>query len=231
MCGRYTLSAPGELVAELFEVDAAPALAPRYNIAPGQDAPIVRAAAPGRRVEMARWGLVPAWASDSTVGNKAINARAESVAEKPSFRDSFAARRCLVPADGFYEWRAEGGRRKTPYHLRPAAGGVIAFAGLWDAWRARAAGEALETFAIVTTDASADLRELHDRMPAVLPPAAWAAWLAPDTAPGELQRLLRPAPEGFFLPRAVGTRVNSVDNDDPSCLDLDAQPRQLTLLG
>jgi putative SOS response-associated peptidase YedK len=231
MCGRYTLSAPAELVAELFELAEAPALAPRYNIAPGQDAPIVRAAAPGRRLEMARWGLVPAWARDPAVGSKSINARAESVAEKPSFRDSFAERRCLVPADGFYEWRAEGGRRKTPYHLRPAAGGLIAFAGLWDVWRAGAGDPALETFAIVTTDASEDLRDLHDRMPVVLPPASWTAWLAADTAPGDLQRLLRPAPARFFVPRPVSTRVNSVDNDDAACLAPDTQPRQMNLLG
>jgi putative SOS response-associated peptidase YedK len=231
MCGRYTLTAPGEVVAEILALESAPALAPRYNIAPGQEAPIVRAAAGARRLAMARWGLVPSWAGDPAVGNKSINARAESLAEKPSFRDSFAARRCLVPADGFYEWRSEGSRRKTPYHLRPAGDEVIAFAGLWDAWRMAPGDAALETFAIVTTDASPDLRDLHDRMPVVLPRAAWATWLSLDSEAEALQRLLRPAPQGFFVPRAVGERVNSVANDDPSCLDPSTQPRQLSLLG
>jgi putative SOS response-associated peptidase YedK len=231
VCGRYTLTAPGEVLAEIFDLDSAPELAPRYNVAPGQEAAIVRLAARRRTLEPARWGLVPSWASDPEVGNKSINARAESLAEKPTFRDSFAGRRCLVPADGFYEWRREGSRRKTPYHLRPAGGGVIAFAGLWDSWRQSPSADPLETFAIVTTDASRDLRDLHDRMPVVLPRDAWAAWLAFDSEPDELQRLLRPAPEGFFAPRAVSDRVNSVANDDPSCLDPSTAPHQLSLLG
>lgn len=229
MCGRYTLSAPGELVAELFQAEAAVDLRPRYNIAPTQPAPIVRRRGGRRRLELVEWGLVPSWARQAA-GNRSINARAESLRDKPSFRDSFAERRCLVPADGFYEWRVEGPRLKIPHHLRPAGEPVIAFAGLWDSRREDGGQEARETFAIVTTDASADLVELHDRMPAVLPREAWPAWLDPASDPDELQRLLRPAPVGFFVPRAVGPRVNSVAHDDPSLLEPDAGPRQLTLL-
>jgi putative SOS response-associated peptidase YedK len=231
MCGRYTLTAPGEVIADVFGLETAPELAPRYNIAPGQDAPVVRQEAGRRRLDAMRWGLVPSWASDPAVGNKSINARAESVAEKPSFRDSFLGRRCLVPADGFYEWRAEGARRKTPYHLRPARSGVIAFAGLWDVWRSAPEAPPLWTYTIVTTDASEDLRDLHDRMPVVLQPSDWARWLDAAAAPSELRALLRPAASGFFLPRAVGDRVSSVANDDPACLDPATGPRQLSLLG
>jgi putative SOS response-associated peptidase YedK len=231
MCGRYTLTAPGEVIADVFELDAAPALAPRYNIAPGQDAPVVRKEGNGRRLDALRWGLVPSWASDPAVGNKSINARAESLEEKPSFRDSFVARRCLVPADGFYEWRAEGTRRKTPYHVRPAAGEVIAFAGLWDVWRPARDAPPLWTYTIVTTDASEDLRDLHDRMPVVLQPSDWTPWLDPATAPADLRALLRPAATGFFVPRAVSDRVSSVANDDPACLEPPTGPRQLSLLG
>jgi putative SOS response-associated peptidase YedK len=231
MCGRYTLTAPGEVIADVFGLEAAPELAPRYNIAPGQDAPVVRPAAGHRRLDAMRWGLVPSWASDPAVGNKSINARAESLAEKPSFRDSFAARRCLVPADGFYEWRAEGTRRKTPYHLRPATGQVIAFAGLWDFWRSAPDATPLWTYTIVTTDASEDLRDLHDRMPVVLRPADWTRWLDGATPVADLRALLRPAATGFFGPRAVSDRVGSVANDDPSLLDPATGPRQLSLLG
>ncbi len=230
MCGRYTLTAPRELVEELFGVEGAAELQPRYNIAPTQPAPIVRRRGETRRLDLVEWGLVPSWARDPAA-NRSINARADSLLAKPSFRDSFAERRCLVPADGFYEWKSEGPKLKIPHHLRPAAGGLVAFAGLWDARREDDSTRLRETFAIVTTDASADLRHLHDRMPVVLPREAWPAWLDPASDPVELQELLRPAPEGFFAPRAVGPRVNSVANDDPSLLAPDTGPRQLSLLG
>jgi putative SOS response-associated peptidase YedK len=160
-----------------------------------------------------------------------INARSETAASLAAFREPFRRRRCLVPADGFYEWRAEGTRRKTPYHLRPAANGLIAFAGLWDAWRPGPDAPPLWTYTIVTTDASDDLRELHDRMPVVLQPGDWTRWLDDSAAPSELRALLRPAASGFFLPRAVSDRVSSVANDDPACLDPATGPRQLSLLG
>jgi putative SOS response-associated peptidase YedK len=230
VCGRYTLTAPGELVEELFGVEAGPELRARYNIAPTQPAPIVRRRGQRRRMDLVEWGLVPSWARDAAA-NRSINARAESILEKPSFRDSFAERRCLVPADGFYEWKSEGPRLKTPHHLRPTHGGVIAFAGLWDARRDDADRERLrETFAIITTDASPDLRFLHDRMPVVVPPDSWASWLDPASDATALQTLLGPAPEGFFEPRAVGPRVNSVENDDASLLEDATGPRQLSLI-
>jgi putative SOS response-associated peptidase YedK len=205
MCGRYTLAAGADELVEAFEVPP-PAfdLEPRYNIAPSQEAVVVAADRRGRRMGLLTWGLVPAWADDPGPG--IINARSESVADKRSFRDAFARRRCLVPADGFYEWKKEGGG-KVPYWIHPADGGVMSFAGIWERW-SRPGAEPRHTFAILTTDASEDLAPIHDRMPVVLDPADRERWLDRGADPRGLLTLLRPAPTGSLSSHPVDRRVN-----------------------
>jgi putative SOS response-associated peptidase YedK len=222
MCGRYSLSTPSELLAELLELDAAPELAPRYNIAPTQPAPVVRLAPGGRRVlETMRWGL-QGIGSVPTV----INARAETAATKAGFADAFARRRCLVPADGFFEWRREGAVRQ-PYLVRPAAGGLFAFAGLWDPWSAQEE-EIHGSFAILTTDATPAIAWLHDRMPVILPRAAHTAWLGEDSSE-ELAALLVPFPDPLET-YPVSTFVNSADREGSECV-VRVAPTQPSLFG
>lgn len=217
MCGRYVLSTPGEVLAELFELPAAPELAARYNIAPTQTVPIVRAGASGgRELAFVSWGLVPFWAKERAIGNRLINARAESASEKPSFRDPLKRHRCLIPADGFYEWRKlEGG--KQPYLLRLRGGAPFGFAGLWSRWQDPASGEPFESCAILTTRPNALAAEVHDRMPVILPRAAHGTWLDPAlTDPTRLASLMTPYPAEEMESYPVGRRVNSPANDDPS---------------
>lgn len=181
MCGRFAFYSPAEAAAELFEFEARVTTEPRYNIAPSQLVPVVRNGPKGgREFSMLRWGLVPFWARDPSIGNRMINARAESLAEKPAYRSAYETRRCLVLADGFYEWRKEAAG-KTPYFISLATGQPFALAGLWEAWTDRSTGESLQTTVIVTTAANEFLEDLHDRMPVVLQPDAARAWLAGDT--------------------------------------------------
>jgi putative SOS response-associated peptidase YedK len=210
MCGRYILASSAEAIAEHFQVGQVPAIAPRYNIAPTQQAPVVRVARSGEReIVLLRWGLVPFWAKDLSIGQRQINARAESLATRSAFREAYRRRRCLVPVDGFYEWQ-RGGRRKQPYLCRMPGGGVFALAGLWERWRS-AEGEVVETFTIVTADAVAPVRRLHDRMPVVIPEQRYDEWLrAPD--PDGL--LLLPAPVPLVV-EPVGLAVNNVRNEGP----------------
>jgi putative SOS response-associated peptidase YedK len=210
MCGRYVLSATGEQIAEHFALATVTPVARRYNIAPTQQAPVVRIARGGEReLVLLRWGLVPFWAKDPAIGQRQINARAESLASRPAYRDAFRRRRCLVPATGFYEWKP-GPRRKQPYLCRLPSGAVFAFAGLWESWRSPE-GEVMQTFAIVTADASDALRALHDRMPVIVPESDYALWLS-DEAP---ERLLI-APDAMPLAiDAVGLAVNNVRNEGP----------------
>jgi putative SOS response-associated peptidase YedK len=226
MCGRYVLTTPAEALRRLFDFVEHPNLAPRYNIAPTQEVPVVRQRREPqgeRSIQMLRWGLVPSWARDLSGGAKMINARAETVAEKPAFRKALAKRRCLVPADGFYEWRpAEGG--KQPYLIRRPDGAPFAFAGLWERWSAPATAAAtaekpfIDSFTIVTTDANARLQPLHDRMPVIIDAADYARWLDPDAEPAALLPLLRPAPDDFLEFFPVDRRVNAVRNDDAALL-------------
>ena len=214
MCGRYSLTTPVEGIRRLFDFAALPNLPARYNIAPTQPAPVVRRGGDGRReLALLRWGLVPSWAKDASIGSRLINARAETVADKPAFRAAFKSRRCLVVADGFYEWRKLGDG-KQPYRITLADGGPFAFAGLWERW-APAAGEAIESFAIVTTDANPRLRPIHDRMPVILDPAGHETWL--DGGPAALT-LLRPFPGDALAVHAVDRRVNNPRHDDPACI-------------
>ena len=229
MCGRFTLTTPPEQIARDFDLDETPDLAPRYNIAPGQDVAVVRCSSePGRRqLSMFRWGLVPHWARDPRVGSRMINARSETAAEKPAFRDAFRQRRCVLPADAFFEWRTSA---HQPFHIHLRGGGLFGFAGLWESWEGRG-GEGLESCTILTTEANADLRELHDRMPVILRPSDYAAWLDPEARDSvALGALLRSWPEGGIDLHAVSRRVNSPRHDDPDCVapvEIEPEPTQL----
>lgn len=222
MCGRFLLRAPPVEIAAIFDIPGPVAnFPPRYNIAPMQDLMAVRFnPATGRRsLDPLRWGLVPRWAEDPGFGAKCINARAEGLAGKPAFRDAFARRRCLVPANGFYEWRRTG-RTRTPYAIQPRDGGLFAFAGLWEGWRDPVTRDILRSCTIITCPANAAVAAIHDRMPVILEPADWSAWLGETaTAPDALQALLRPLPADRMRIDPVGTRVNNVRNDDPSLVE------------
>jgi len=227
MCGRFSLATPPEEIARFFNLVALPRLKPRYNIAPTQDCAVIRA--PGddaRELVMMRWGLIPSWAKDMAIGNRMINARGESVGEKPAFRAAFRKRRCLVPADGFYEWKKDG-KAKQPYWIGRPGRVLFAFAGLWERWQGEGA-EPIESFTIITTDANDAISGLHDRMPAILDPAQYDAWLDPaNEDAGALSDMLDPAPVKMLEFHPVGTRINSPKNDDPSLLE----PPPQTLFG
>ncbi|MFQ5481897.1 MAG: SOS response-associated peptidase [Nitrospinaceae bacterium] len=216
MCGRYTLTQSIATLARHFRAQAEGLVhSPRHNIAPTQTLPVVMMDPSGRVLRGMRWGLVPSWAKEFPSGPGLINARAETVAEKPSFRASFKKRRCLVPADGFYEWKT-GSDGKTPYLIRQPSGGLFAFAGLWSEWKQ--SGEPLRTYTIVTTEAHGALQPLHDRMPVLLAPEEYDSWLAPTTEPDKLRSLMAP-PEATRLEWfAVSRLVNSPHNDGPECL-------------
>jgi putative SOS response-associated peptidase YedK len=219
MCGRFTLFTPASRLAEVFLPGEVAAVAPRYNIAPGQPVLAVRASLPAGRREFAtpRWGLIPAWAKDASIGNRLINARAETVAEKPAFRRAYRERRCLIPADGFYEWKREGAA-KRPFYVRMRDGAPFAFAGLWERWQG-AGGEAAETCAILTTDPNELLAPIHDRMPLILPPENYDAWLDPSVrSPERIAPLLRPYPADPMEAYPVGREVNRPTTDGPSCI-------------
>lgn len=216
MCGRYTLaSSPGELV-ETFDVpDLDFELVARYNIAPGQTAPVVGEDRRGRRIGLLRWGFLPSDAREA--GGGWVNARAESASRRRTFREAFAHRRCLVPADGFYEWMEEGGG-KIPHWFHPRVGGLLSFAAIWEHWE-RPGLEPRDGFAILTVDANADVRPVHERMPAIVAPADRDAWLDRSTPTDVLGPLLAPAPDGSLDVRVVSKRVNAAREDDPGLLD------------
>lgn len=218
MCGRFSLGvSTDDLVDEFDIVEGSLDWAPRYNIAPTQDVAAVIAGDRGPRIGALRWGLIPHWADDPSIGNRLINARAESVADKPAFRDAFRARRCLVLADGFYEWqRTAGGATKVPVYIHSPDGRPFAFAGLWERWRPPD-GDPLYTCTIITTDATPSLRPIHDRMPAILSPSQRLPWIRHDTTPADLLAVLRPY-SGPLTAYPVSTFVNSPDNDGPDCV-------------
>ena len=225
MCGRYWITSPADALISRFRVrgEFAP-LRPRWNAAPGQDLPVVRLSESGARVlEPMRWGLVPAWVRDPSDAGRPINARAETAATKPSFRESFRRRRALVPADGFYEWRRRG-PESIPFAFRAKSREPFAIAGLWDEWQPRGAPP-LRTFALLTTDASSDVAPVHDRMPVILAPGAEEVWL--DASVEDEVRLLdvlRPLPAGSLESFMVSLRLNSSRVDDPSVQEPSAPP-------
>jgi len=222
VCGRYTLSVPLSNLVDAFDVSPPEFdYSPRFNIAPTQDAPVVAQDKEGRRMGLLKWGLVPSWAKDPAMGSRMINARAETVAEKPAFRGAFRRRRCLVPADGFFEWKKEAGEggakpRKTPHWIHRPGREPFAMAGLWERW-AMEGGAPLYTFTILTTEAVAHIKEIHPRMPVVLPPGVFGLWLDPEAAPEDLLPLLRPF-EGAIQAHPVSALVNSPRNDVPECI-------------
>ncbi len=220
MCGRFTLTSTPERLAQRFGLDEPPQVAPRYNIAPGQDVLAIRLdAETARRVAIhPRWGLVPSWAKDASIGARMINARAETVAEKPAFRAAFRARRCLVPADGFYEWAVRRGPNQAHY-IAPRDAEPFGFAGLWERW-VDPSGGALESCTLLTRDAVESIRAIHSRMPVILDPAAYEAWLDPALDdPARLSALLQPPPEESIVCHPVSNRVNDVRVDDPACIE------------
>lgn len=237
MCGRYTLTSSFANLQAEFDLAASPApgalAAPRYNVAPGQMVPVVKNQ-PERALTPARWGLVPYWADDPRIGNRMINARSESVASKPAFRDALSRRRCLVVADGFYEWQeaADGGRvgrgagrsasrgaSKIPHYVHRRSGAPFGMAGLWERWQAPD-GTWLESCTIITCDANALMRPLHDRMPVILDRASYDRWLDPAPLPAAaLQPLLHTPPVDDFEAYPVSTLVNAPQHDEPACIE------------
>jgi putative SOS response-associated peptidase YedK len=221
MCGRFQLK-PDEDWMEALGVEEPLAITPRYNIAPTQGIVAVRRDPSGaRRASLLQWGLVPSFADDPAVGNRMINARAETVARKAAFREPFRSRRCLVPAHGFYEWRRVGAAR-DPYLLKMRDGRPFAFASVWDRWSKE--GAPLETCAILTTSANELVARVHDRMPVILDPAAYDLWLDPSARDDDLHRVLRPFPAGAMVAVPVSPRVNSAAVDDPECERPVAEP-------
>jgi putative SOS response-associated peptidase YedK len=217
MCGRYASFLPAEALRTLFHtVNPTPNWEPTWNMAPTRDAPVVRLQPQtrARHLDLLRWGLVPYWAKDPKSTRQPINARAETVATAPMFRDALQRRRCLVPADVFYEWQVANGA-KLPFAIARADGQPMVFAGLWEGWRG-ADGTVLRTFTIVTTNANSVLRPIHERMPVILEPADWPAWLGEED--GEPTDLLRPSAAELRVWR-IGTAVNNVRNDNASLLD------------
>jgi putative SOS response-associated peptidase YedK len=222
MCGRFVQKTPLGDIQVLFEtVNPVPNAPPRYNAAPTDTLAVVRynPKTHQRSLDLLRWGLVPLWAKDISFGVCCINARAESLARTPAFRDAFERRRCLIPADAFYEWQKRDGKTQ-PYAILPADSGIFAFAGLWKRWRNPKDESILRSFTIVTGLPNALCEPIHDRMPVILPPATWPLWLGEESAsPAELFALLRPYAAELMRAYPVGAAVGNVKNDRPGLLD------------
>ena len=222
MCGRFTQIRPWSELVELYRIldDVTPRNLPaRYNVAPTQDVAAVRLRHETTAFELVllHWGLVPFWAKDIKIGAKLINARAETVARLPSFREAFKRRHCLIPADGFYEWQKTPGGRKQPYYITADDTRPLTFAGLWESWKSPE-GEHIKSCTIIVTEANDQVYPIHDRMPVILNPDDFDAWLDTDRSAEEAQQLLKPY-SGALTLYPVGARVNSVRNDDPTLIE------------
>jgi putative SOS response-associated peptidase YedK len=216
MCSRYFLDADGNVIACTFRVPGVPRLERRFNIAPSQEAPVVRAREDGaRELAMLRWGLVPSWAKDPSVGSRMINARSETVKEKPAFREAFRSRRCAIPASGFYEWTGDA-RHRVPHAITVEGRPLVAFAGLWESWKDRE-GKRLETFTILTTEANRFVSGMHDRMPAILADGDIDAWLTGGIE--DAWKVIRPYPEDAMRERVVSRALNNPRNESPRIWD------------
>jgi putative SOS response-associated peptidase YedK len=222
MCGRYAITTAPEAIRRLFRYLEQPNFPPRYNVAPTQPVPIVRMVEGKRQFALVRWGLIPAWVKDPRTFSLVINARAESVLDKPAFKNAMKYRRCLVPADGFYEWKREGDR-KQPYFVRRKGGGPLAFAGLWESWMGPN-GEEQETAAIVTTEASPSIAHIHDRMPVILAPDAFDFWLDPKVDPEMAMTVIQPAKDDTIEHYPVSRAVNRFENDSPELVEPLTEP-------
>jgi len=222
MCGRYSQTQSAEIIAKAFQVDNVPTLEPRYNIAPTQwvSSVLQTSASTNRQFKMLYWGLIPSWAKDSKIGAKLINARAETVAEKPAFRSAFRQRRCLVLADGFYEWQQqEAKKQKQPFYFRLSDEHPFAFAGLWERWE-DATGEEIESCTLLTTEPNELMRPIHNRMPVILDPKDYDLWLDPEVKKSELlQPLLRSYPTEEMTAYPVSKAVNKPSNDSTECIE------------
>lgn len=215
MCGRYVFLSPLEAIQRMFKIEQMANFGPNYNVAPTHEMPIVQQKKVGgkRDLAIARWGLIPPWAKDKKIGYSTINARAETAASKPAFRDAFKQRRCLVPADGLFEWK-RGGKDKTPYLIRLKGGGLFAFAGLWSTWRSPE-GEVITSYTIMTTEPNAFMAEIHNRMPVILGEDAYDRWLDLDADPADV---LKPCPDAWLEAYPVDKRVGNVRNNDADLL-------------
>lgn len=216
MCGRYTLRITSQELAEFFDLFRTPETLPRYNIAPTQNVIVVRASTRDstREAVAMRWGLIPSW-SKSLTGPPLLNARSETVAEKPSFRTAFRRRRCLIPADGFYEWQVIGPKQKQPHYITLRSGQPFAFAGIWETWKTQD-GPSIDSCSILTTAANPFMQPLHDRMPVILSRDEYSPWLDPElTEPEQLRPLLDQYPDEEMTEHAVSSLVGSVKNDSP----------------
>ena len=223
MCGRYVITSPPEAFRQLFGYPEQPNFPPRYNVAPTQPVPIVRLAEGRRQFALVRWGLIPAWVKDPRTFSLLINARSESVIDKPAFRAAMRRRRCLFPADGFYEWKPDGAR-KRPYFVRMRSGGPMVFAGLWETWTGPN-GEEQESAAIVTTSANRACAAIHDRMPVIVDPKAFDLWLdCANVDANTAAALIAPAPDNLLEVYEISPDVNRVANDSPRLLEPFAAP-------
>jgi putative SOS response-associated peptidase YedK len=232
MCGRFTLTTPAQTLAVQFDLAEVPALEPRYNVAPTQPVAAVRIASEGeeRELVLMRWGLIPFWAKDASIGARMINARSETAAEKPSFRTAFRRRRCLVPADGFYEWQKLDGA-KQPVYVSLKDRAAFAFAGLWDRWQDPENG-VVESCTLLTGEPNQLLRPIHNRMPVILDPKEYTLWLDREVQEAErLQPLLRSYPSGQMQAYAVSRYVNSPRNEGPECIAPIQETRETQLPG
>ena len=220
MCGRFSQQRPASELAEIFAADPlADDPGPRFNVAPTDEALVVVQREDRPAITAYRWGLIPHWADAAKVGSRMFNARAETLTRSPAFRDAFRRKRCLVPVDGFYEWHREGTRRQ-PFAIAQADGRPLALAGLWSGWRDPAADRVVRTFTIITTGPNDQMAGLHDRMPVVVPEAAWSRWLDPALPdPSELNGLFEPSDEVELRIWAVSSLVNNVRNDGPELFE------------
>lgn len=217
MCGRYVINVDSDTIQQAFDLDRVVDFAPRYNVAPTQYAPVITNES-SKELSMYRWGLVPSWAKEISIGSKMINARADGIAEKPSFRSAFKRRRCLVPVTGFYEWQKGEGKTKTPMYIHLKDQELFALAGLWEVWHSPD-GDELRTFTIITTDANDFMTPIHNRMPVILRKADYATWLDPDEVPASvLQPLLKPFDPRQMDAYEVSRAVNTPSIDEPDLI-------------
>jgi len=218
MCGRFVTDIPADVLEDVFSLPELPRLEPRFNVAPSQLSAVVRNQGDHNRLDLLKWGLVPGWSKDPSIGSQMINARCETVTEKPAFRQAIKYRRCIIPVSGFYEWELAGEHRKQPWLIRMADHSPLWLAGLWDSWKMPGGGQ-LETFCILTTSANKLVRPLHERMPVILTPNTFTLWLSHNMHdPEQLQPFYQPFPADEMIAHKVPDLVNNPRYDSPACI-------------